>query len=84
MPMKTKRAESVAVSFKNCIYVIGGRDDNGNSLKSIEKYDTVKKVWEEMPEMLIARRGLTAQAIKEDIYVFGGFDGDKFLCSVEK
>jgi hypothetical protein len=68
----------------NSLLAVGGKSQAGASLKSCERLNLATGLWEELPEMLIARRLLVAQAYGGFVYVAGGYDGEKPLCSVER
>jgi hypothetical protein len=82
--LKEARSEASCVQLGSSIVVIGGRGVNGQSLKSVERFDRNKGCWESLPDLLIARRSAVAEVVGDSLYVIGGFDGEKFLCSVEK
>ena len=82
--MKYKRDQPSCAYRDGFIYVVGGGGDNGESMKSVERYDIEKDVWDVGPNMLIGRRALSCVTCNNDIYSIGGYDGEKFLCSVEK
>jgi hypothetical protein len=84
--MKTPRSEGCLVfcATMNSLVAIGGKTDSGSSLKTCERLNMSTGAWEDLPELLMARRLMVAQAINGFIYVAGGFDGEKPLCSVER
>ncbi|XP_050442202.1 kelch-like protein 28 isoform X2 [Adelges cooleyi] len=69
------------------IYVVGGEDTFGETLDSIECYDTYSKVWAEIEEPMPNGRNLCSSIIHNSrLYVFGGYDnsgGDNFFSSVD-
>ena len=58
--MKYKRKGCVAAVVKDTVIVMGGQDEKGNYLKSVESFRFDKYSWEELPEMLQARGLATA------------------------
>lgn len=72
--------------LSECLYVIGGRDEQGRSLKSVEYYDPSTDDWETVAPMLHERQNTAACTSNGLIYVFGGQnDGDGgVLQSIEK
>jgi N-acetylneuraminic acid mutarotase len=69
------------------IYAIGGicyNNGNGNTLGSLEVYDPLLNTWQLKSSMNIARTDFTAQVLDGKIYVFGGYNENKYLSSVEK
>jgi hypothetical protein len=58
--MKYKRRGCVAAVVKDTVIVMGGRDESGNVLKSVESFRFDGYSWEELPEMHDARMLATA------------------------
>ena len=58
--MKYKRGECVAAVVKDTLIVMGGMNEEGNELKSVECFRFDRYTWEELPEMHEARCGATA------------------------
>jgi hypothetical protein len=58
--MKYKRKGCVAAVVRDTVIVMGGRDGNGNDLKSVESFRFDRRTWEELPEMHDARYFATA------------------------
>ena len=58
--MKHKRGECVAAVVKDTVIVMGGLDEEGNELKSVECFRFDRYTWEELPEMHEARCMATA------------------------
>jgi hypothetical protein len=55
-PMRCKRGRCTAVVIENNIIVLGGEDENGRDLKSVEAFNLESYTWQELPEMSQARR----------------------------
>ena len=83
-PMNYARDELSLVNVGEFIYAIGGGGDDGSNLRSVERYDVNLDRWEQVENMLISRRAHSVVSLDGSIYVFGGFDGVKYLCSVER
>ncbi|XP_050443162.1 kelch-like protein 10 [Adelges cooleyi] len=65
------------------IYVVGGEDTLGETLDSIEYYDTYSKEWTVIEEPLPTARSFCSSVIHNSrLYVFGGNDGEDLLSSV--
>ena len=58
--MKHNRGACVAAVVKDTIIVMGGRDERGKILKSVECFRFDRYTWEELPEMHEARSWATA------------------------
>ena len=53
--MKYKRKGCVAAVVRDTVIVMGGRDEKGNYLKSVEGFRFDRNSWEELPSMHEAR-----------------------------
>ena len=59
------RQEAQAVTLKNKIYVIGGRDYRGGRLlKSIECYDVSQREWTRVTQVPVTKEGFKCVTIK--------------------
>ena len=77
-----------------CLYAVGGYggqfthnddlDSPSECLKSAERFDFELEQWETLPSMSDARRALAIVAMPDGIYAIGGYDGQKYLATVEK
>ncbi|CAI4223207.1 unnamed protein product [Auanema sp. JU1783] len=76
------------------IYVIGGHDGRrrestevfpavNTRLKSVEKYDVHADEWTTVSELNYGRSDAACTVFNDRIYVFGGFDGNRILDSIE-
>ena len=72
---KSQKFCHVLVSCKECLYNIGGVDENGIS-SAVERLRGLKEEWEFAPPMHEKRLGLAAVACKDCIYAIGGRSGD--------
>jgi len=66
------RGGASAQVYKEKIYIIGGMDDNGNSLASVEVFDPHERTWNFAPEMSIPRDNPGSAVLGGEMYVFGG------------
>ena len=82
--MLTPRDELAVVAANGEIYAIGGGNKEGQTLRSVEKYSFSAKRWEFTADLLIERRAHSAVSFNERIFVIGGFDGERYLCSCER
>ena len=53
--MKHKRQGCAAVVTGDVLVVMGGKDENGRYLKSVEAFHFQNQVWEELPDLNEAR-----------------------------
>jgi hypothetical protein len=83
-PLKCGRDEVALVYAKGELYAIGGGGKEGESLKSVERYSFSRGEWTTEADMLIERRAHAALVVQDQIFVIGGFDGEKYLHSCEK
>jgi hypothetical protein len=89
--MPTARAYAAAVEYNGKIYVIGGCNgaDLSNYLSDMDVFDIATGVWEsadptkKQPSMNSKRAKFAANALNEEIFVLGGFDGVNYLSSIE-
>ncbi len=58
--MKCQRRECAAVVIRDTVIVMGGKDENGDPLKSVESFTFDRFTWEELQEMNDAKWGATA------------------------
>lgn len=73
-PMPTPREyASAVVGSDGDIYVIGGMDDTG-ALSTVEIYDPSTNHWSTGPSLTTAEWGGTAAAVKNRVFLFGGYD----------
>jgi hypothetical protein len=62
-PMRCKRCRCTAVVIGNNIVVLGGKDEQGHNLKSVEAFNFESYTWQELPEMSQARWRHTAVVV---------------------
>ena len=58
------------------IFVAGGRDGDGEYLKSVERFLWKKNVWERLYSMNVARKGATSFVYDNQVFVTGGCDSN--------
>jgi hypothetical protein len=78
-PMSIRRDTFAACVILGEVYVTGGRDENTETLGSMEKYSPASDTWTTLVAMPGGFRFLhTALAVGLDMYVFGGSSPQKF------
>jgi N-acetylneuraminic acid mutarotase len=82
-PLGTPRSYATAVALGDSIYVMGGVDDSGNVLNSVEVYDPSKNEWHYAASMLRCRKGAASVVYGDSILVFGGSGQDRLVRLVE-
>ena len=60
--------------FMEDILVAGGRDSDGNKIKSAEKFSWKKNVWERVSSMNVGRKGATSFVYRNQLFVADGCD----------
>ncbi|MFC2134141.1 T9SS type A sorting domain-containing protein [Bacteroidota bacterium] len=67
---------AVAIPSKNKIYIMGGFNENSNSLNSVEIFEITPSGYEIMggPELNYARSACMAGKTSTDIFIMGGYD----------
>lgn len=71
-PLNTPRVFATAVALDDSIYVMGGTDDKGRILSSVEVYDPATNQWHYASSMLDRRKGAASVVYNDSIIVFGG------------
>lgn len=69
--------------FPSHVYAVGGVDDVGATLGSVERFDSSSCSWEPVAPMLEPRESCAAVAANDLIFVVGGVNADQCLSSVE-
>ncbi len=88
--MPSLRSKTAAAAVGSCIYVIGGDEYNQSAGRieisdKVEVFDVENREWKTgFTPMPTKRSGATAVSLDGYIYVIGGFDGSKYLDTVEK
>eukprot|EP00747_Dinoflagellata_sp_TGD_P215852 gnl/TRDRNA2_/TRDRNA2_88487_c0_seq4.p1 gnl/TRDRNA2_/TRDRNA2_88487_c0~~gnl/TRDRNA2_/TRDRNA2_88487_c0_seq4.p1 ORF type:complete len:378 (+),score=27.97 gnl/TRDRNA2_/TRDRNA2_88487_c0_seq4:74-1207(+) len=80
--MIERRFGAAAVVFKDCLYVFGGETNDGQTLKSVERFDPFSGQWQSLPPMSECRefintgQDLSIAAVGDHLYVLDGMLGD--------
>lgn len=82
--MNHARDEVCLLFLDQSLYAVGGGGEKGENLKSVERYDFLNDSWEVCSYLRIPRRAHAGVSVGGNLYVMGGFDGERYLCSVEK
>jgi len=84
-PMHTARHGHGVINACCVIYAIGGADENGVKLGTMETYDVCTETWTISPYMLNVPRAFFGVTVDHcgKIYAIGGDDGTNALASVE-
>ena len=61
-------------AFMADIFVAGGWDEDGNIVKSVERFSWEKNVWEKVPSVNFCRKGATSFVYEYQLFVAGGCD----------
>ena len=78
-PMQSTRSFACAVAVDDSIYVMGGVDDSGTVLNTVEVYDPSTNTWHYTTSMLDSLKGAAATVVGKYIFVFGGITPDSLL-----
>ena len=71
--MRTSRWQHVAVAFNDYILVVGGRDENGQVLDSVDKYDIFLNKWIKMKPFVKKIAKLKGCCLNDEVYICGGY-----------
>ena len=83
--VNTKRCGHVLVNVEGVVYSIGGWNDKGEYLNSIEILDPTTKRWKKSNvKLYIERANHQAVAHKHIIYVFGGWCDNGYTDTIER
>jgi DNA-binding CsgD family transcriptional regulator/N-acetylneuraminic acid mutarotase len=81
-PKKIPVTEVSAAVIGGLIYVPGGRELSGNLSAALEVYDPRQDTWEERAALPLPLSGYALVAYEGRLYLFGGWDGQKYLDTV--
>jgi len=90
MPERRKQFESTRTLPRRCseaaglIYIVGGVTSSGDSLSTVEKYDTISGKWISVLPMAVQRSRVGVAILDGKLYAIGGFDGNVRLNDVER
>ncbi len=69
---KGPRAFLTACAVGNLVYVIGGRTPSQFSIRRVERYNTLTKDWETLPDLIIERSNPVSGQLHGIVYAIGG------------
>jgi DNA-binding CsgD family transcriptional regulator/N-acetylneuraminic acid mutarotase len=81
-PKKIPVTEVSAAVIGGLIYVPGGRQLSGELSGVLEVYDPRQDIWEERAALPLPLSGYALVAYEGRLYLFGGWDGQKYLDTV--
>ncbi|KAK6039522.1 kelch repeat protein [Cooperia oncophora] len=73
--MSTSRASLGSAALNGHLYAVGGSDEPGYSLNSVEEYNPLTNDWTRAPPMKRRRSHVGVDAVNGKIYAVGGYDG---------
>lgn len=80
LSMLTIRKDFALTSLNGRLFAIGGRNDEYGSLRSVEYYDSYKKMWMLTGSMLRARHSHSVLVQNDQIYAIGGYKEESVEC----
>lgn len=85
-PMSIKRDElAVTIGPDGKVYAIGGYGgQNSTCLKSVERFNFQTYTWEKVADLNEPRRALAAVSLPDGVYAIGGYNGSRYLGSMER
>jgi Kelch motif len=75
-PAPSERTEVAAAAAGGRIYVAGGYAPNGDTVATVEVYDTAADAWAAAPDLPVAVNHAMAATLGGAVYVAGGYGGD--------
>ena len=63
---------AAVVTFQGLLYVIGGEDENGEDLSTVQTYNPETNLWKKVASLSTARADICAVAGKKFLYAVGG------------
>lgn len=83
--MSLARYHYANATISSKILIIGGREQNGTPIPSVEYYDAIRNTWITVQNMLQPRGECQAGTANDFVYVLGGRDiKASWLTSIEK
>lgn len=74
-PMRRLRMDFAFISFNRCLYAFGGSTEQFAILDSVESYNTVTNLWEDIHPLPSPTHSMAAVVHKERIFLSGGVSG---------
>jgi N-acetylneuraminic acid mutarotase len=74
-PMPAARQELAAVAWGERVWVIGGLDDSGDAVTSVETYDPDLNIWETRAPLPVGLHHTAAAVVGDRLFVVGGYTG---------
>lgn len=82
--MPRERFGHCAIVYKDKVWIIGGKNQKGLSITTVDCYDLIKNEWlPDDSELLHARYNASAAVYDDKIFVIGGYNQRQILNSVE-
>lgn len=69
--------------LKGLIYAVGGLTKNGESLSTVEVFNSEKNIWYKAEAMTMMRSRVGVAVMNNKLYAIGGYDGQERLNTVE-
>ncbi len=84
-PLSQARAYGASVQINDSLFLIGGVDQQGNGVGTVEVFDLRNHTFSAAPPLQIARSGAAGVYAAGRIFIFGGYNADnsQILKSVE-
>ncbi|XP_074096032.1 kelch-like protein 18 [Cotesia typhae] len=73
----------VCTNIVGHIFAVGGLTKYGNSLSTVEVYDSAKGIWRKSEAMTMDRSRVGVAVHQNKLYAFGGYNGIERLATVE-
>ncbi|CAD6208067.1 GSCOCG00010341001-RA-CDS [Cotesia congregata] len=73
----------VCTNIVGHIFAVGGLTKYGNSLSTVEVYDSAKGIWRKSEAMTMDRSRVGVAVHQNKLYAFGGYNGVERLATVE-
>jgi N-acetylneuraminic acid mutarotase len=71
-PMLSTRSDHACIAYGGKIYAIGGQDENGALLSTVEMYDPLSDSWQQGPALPVGLRQAQVINHQDIIYLVGG------------
>merc|ERR1711920_381816 len=70
-PMHTPRTEYAAATLAGQLYIVGGRDEEGAYIESVERFDPGTYAWQAVPPLPAMRFEPSACVVSDKLYIIG-------------